>query len=661
MRAHLASRMTIIIVLICSVIRIIGCESNARFVDPCDCCNCVSLYEPRPAIDNLAFLLAGQPLPLPDRECFGGYFYAGYHYDRSFDGHKNRIAQCLFGANGTVHFTGSDAFTTGTGATVVIADYLGMGIATDLDWSPLPRIESHNLDFALRFAFDNWIQGLWLDIHIPVQFARWQLDVNTDATTASCDNNCHNGCCVSITGELDQTPFNPGYMNQVTDGGAITGDVVPTVAVASSLAEALSGNFAFGDMPGFTYSKIRFTNNCFAQGVADVSFNLGYDFISCTDYHLALYARVVAPTGTKLDACWAENFFTPIIGNGRHAELGFGVQAHSMIWHQDCDNNVAARFEGYVTHLFTNACQYRTFDFAYKGCLSRYMLLKRFTPDIAPVYDGALMSGVDYTTRQVAVTIPAKGEATLKIEWRSCGWCLGIGVEVWGRTAESICNTSVCDTPAAGFYDATKLYGFKGGTAVSAQGYALSNNTSGDASPIIAATVPADARGAFVATASNATILSLGTADYEFQLYLESPGGGGGTDYGLMYPDPRNNNPNTIVLNTTTAGERGAGSGSLLISAPPPAPTRADDGSATITDITPAIVALPPIGTDALDILSGTSPSQLTGKLFADVTYRWNGTHTPSLTIFAMGEWAPYTFSCALSQWSVGIRGGCTF
>lgn len=644
-------------------------------------CNCVSVYEPRPAIDNLAFLMAGQPPYEADKECFGGYFYLGYHYDRSMTGCRNHIAECLFG-NSSVQFIGSvaaDTVGTSSSSTVVIADYLGMGVETNATWAPCPRIQSHNVDFAFRFQFDEWVQGLWLDVRLPVQIAKWQLDLNSSATTSSscnscdscnncggsgcssCTNSCNDCCGTGLTGTVDTTAFHAGYMNKANTSQDTTSWATITtstaVETATSVCEALSGTFAFGDMPGFTYGQINCNNCCNVSKLADVSFDLGYDFISCDDYHLALYLRVVAPTGTKLDTCYAQSFFKPIIGNGHHTELGGGIRAHAVLWDCNDHSKLTMKFEGYATHLFSN-CQTRTFDFANKGCLSRYMLLKRFTNsgDLW-VYDGALMGGTDYTTRGVNVAIKVKGEAALKFEWSWCNWVFGLGTEIWGRTCEEFCNVGA---PIPGLYDAQKRYGFKGGTGVSSTGYRVngSNVIQNAILPLALAETGAVVSGGLSATASNATASSIGTVDYANTTHasniLASSNYPAATS--TAYVDYRVFNGATVTAGTTTLTESQVAKDSSSTQA------SVSNTSAVVSDLSPAPVTLATEGDGELDLGSGASPSQLTGKVFGDISYCWNNSDwKPTLSLYGMGEFAPSSYACALSQWSVGARIGISF
>lgn len=657
-----------------SILADCGSGDCCSVVSSCDsCCNscgdCTSLYLPRPQIDNLAFLMAGAPPYVADRDSFTTWFYAGYHFDRSMDGSRNTIANCLLG-NNSVQFLGSvaaDTATTSTCATVLIADYVGMGVETDYTWTPCPRIQSNNLDLFFHFGFDNWVQGLWLDIRFPIQWARWQLDLNSTTTgcgdcnndcasaCGSCDDNC---CGTGSTGTLDDTAFNAGYMNHATataDDGAGDWAIVtttPSVATATSVQEAMGGDFVFGDMKGFRYSKWVLNSCCTETKLADVSFDLGYDFYACDDAHFAMYVRLVAPTGTEINSCYAQTFFAPLIGNGHHVELGAGIRAHKVIWDCNDRSKLIMKFDGYATHLFAGDCQVRTFDFADKGCLSRYMLLKQFSSTSADrwVYDDTIISGVDYATRGgIAVTIPVKGEAVLKFEWSWCNWVFGLGTEVWGRSAEQFCNVG---DPISGLYNPQKRYGFKGGTGVTSTGYTVTGNVINDTIVPLPLEETGAASGRLSATASNATASTIG--DVDNAVLLANPH----TGTGARYVDYRVFNGATVTADTTTIPLTSIAQDSSITNPIISASTAAITADTLHTEP----VLLPTAGDNALDLSSGASPSQFTGKIFGDISYRWaDCCWQPELSVYGMGEFAPCKFSCALSQWSVGVRLGVTY
>jgi len=148
----------------------------------------------------------------------------------------------------------------------------------------------------------------------------------------------------------------------------------------------------------------------------------------------------VLPTGKK-----RKNLFIldPVVGNYKHFELGGGLSAHTVLWSGE-DSNVALFLEGNVTHMFKSR-QCRTFDLCNNGPFSRYMLLKEYDTDGTMfTYNNNLVSANCFTTREVDVSLAAKGDASLKLAYRWCGLGLDIGYNIYGHSQELIelpCNS----------------------------------------------------------------------------------------------------------------------------------------------------------------------------------------------------------------------------
>ncbi len=267
----------------------------------------------------------------------------------------------------------------------------------------------------------------------------------------------------------------------------------PLVASAVTLQAALNG-YTFGDLKTRSYNLVNLNttgtscstsnNNCSNScsnsiwALDGVYLQLGYDIWRCDTWHAGVYAKAILPTGTSFCANYMKYTFSPIVGNGKHYELGGGISAGAEVWCNDCDSStLKINFDGYATHMFSNT-QFRTFDIATTAGtilpMSRYMLLKQFTQDStvaagncsdAIAYGGVLVSAGDVNAQNVCISVAARGEAVLDIVYRHCDWELGGGYAFSGQTAEKFstcsnsCSTS-CTTPAAsttGF-----LYGFKG-------------------------------------------------------------------------------------------------------------------------------------------------------------------------------------------------------
>jgi len=80
-------------------------------------------------------------------------------------------------------------------------------------------------------------------------------------------------------------------------------------------------------------------------------------------------------------------FFEPIVGQGKHWELGGGLDAR-WVWWRSCDEDkdFTVYLDANVAHLF-KARQCRTFDLCNKP-LSRYMLAMKFTNSVSSLLAG---------------------------------------------------------------------------------------------------------------------------------------------------------------------------------------------------------------------------------------------------------------------------------
>jgi hypothetical protein len=369
-----------------------------------------------------------------------GSAYLAFEYQRSF---KNKhIAQALFGTS-TLRFAGSNVEDRQPNE--LLAD--NFGLAQDFRGSITfnPVIENYILDLGFYMGLDYWAQGLYVRFHAPFVHARWLLD-----------KNC--GKCVSIqSGEFNEDgtikEFPACYVGM---------DAAP---VANSISQALSGNFTFGDMQRpWCAGKFDFARRT-RNGLADIDVILGYNVINDDCYHLGLYAQAVLPTGKKRKNLF---IFDPVVGNGKHFEMGGGISAHTVLWSGE-DSNVALFLEGNVTHLFRSR-QCRSFDLIDNGPFSRYMLLKGYdTNGSTFTYNNTLISATCFTNREVDVSIGVKGDASLKLAYRWCGLGFDIGYNIYGHGREKIevrCNSC----PAA--IDRQK-FAIKGTEPVCCQSYTI--------------------------------------------------------------------------------------------------------------------------------------------------------------------------------------------
>lgn len=496
-----------------------------------------------------------------------GVGYLAFEFQRSFK--EKELAEALFGSS-SLRFAGSAI--TDRLPNELLADYFGLAQDFRGKISFKPRLENYIIDLGLYFGLDYWVEGLYLRFHAPFVHARWTID-----------SHCGN-CEVIESGATNEggTPqqFPPCYMGN---------DAVDT---AKDIKQALSGNFLFGDMQepwcGGKFDFCRRTRN----GLADIDIIAGYNMCNNDCYHVGLFVMGVMPTGKK-----RKNLFIldPVVGNGKHFELGGGLSAHTVLWSGE-DSNVALFLEGNVTHMFKSR-QCRTFDLIDNGPFSRYMLLKEYDTDGTTfTFNNNVISANCFTTREVDVSLAAKGDASLKLAYRWCGFGLDVGYNIYGHSQELIelrCNS------APGTIDRRK-FAVKGTAGVCCSSYQV-------------ALVPA------------ATLFPEGAA---YPRGAESrPGCPDLTATSVVIQLPSNADQPTATAfkaGKQQSGIVGASDCSVCIDAgtitqPTQVSSLSDDSSLLIDNgLQPALLSV-----DDLNIKSGQAHSVLTHKFFTYMSYTW--------------------------------------
>jgi len=425
----------------------------------------IPYYSIRSQGQDAARELAGwtQHINLFDMDKIYGTFAVTAEYTQTF--RPSRIAESLFGAavcntncNGAA-ITVSGSRVANRGANDWLADYfyLPTDFKSTLNFSPRIRNAVVDLDFYL--GLDELACGLYLQVDAPIVWTNWNLQFCESNVTSGTQN------------------YDPGYFNGY--------DVAPAASNGNFgvgvLRSKLNTNFsAFASGKALTSVSLTGTGTvlfdplCYAQidgcghsktALADIAVNFGYNFINDEDYHVGLGIRVVAPTGTRPNG---KRLFEPIVGNGKHWELGGQMSAHAMLW-RSCDeeSNLGFFVDAEITHMF-KAKQRRTADLVGKP-LSRYMLAERLatgtvttlggvtgiaqapTPATAPIAPVALFAGefapvANLTTRDVKVSVGVQGDVAAQFTYTRCGFAMDLGYNFWGRSCEKVSCSSSCDT-----------------------------------------------------------------------------------------------------------------------------------------------------------------------------------------------------------------------
>jgi len=362
----------------------------------------------------------------------------------------NAYNACLHEDITNIKITGSQVSARGPGDW--LADNFGLPTDYQSSVSFEPRIDSFLFDLYFYLGFDAYLPGLYFKVHAPVLQTRWDLNF------CECTQKDIVGCaCVD---HACTTPYWPGYFSSsISASSTYTFVGIECTNLVSTFEEYATGCGVIDDsninllpLCKARFSRCRMTQN----GLADIQMSLGYNFLCNESYQSGAYLRAAVPTGNRPEGCY---IFEPIVGNGKHWELGGGLQGRWTFWDDpECEQSLSVFIDGNVTHLFkTEQC--RTFDLKYKP-LSRYMLVSKFTDNVTDLKAGAT-AGVaetpshqfahiysplaNITTFAVDVSINMQADLAIMFQWLSgnCGWDLGY--EFWYRGCETIeCN---CNCP----------------------------------------------------------------------------------------------------------------------------------------------------------------------------------------------------------------------
>jgi hypothetical protein len=410
--------------------------SIALLILQCNPIQSVSYYPIRSQSVNAAREYVGwqQYIFIPDEDRFYGSANITFEYSRSF--RPEQIARNLF-QNSISGCNDCGSIIRVSGSTVAergsrdwLADYFGLPTDFQSILQFKPVIDNYILDLNFFFGFDEFVPGLFFRFHIPIVHTRW--DLNFQETVINSGSN---------------DGFYPaGYFTPSEVG---LKQMLPNVtAYMQGSKPALTNNIKYDPLVA-----ARFSTECSGlkeTGVAEIQAILGYSFTDSDEYHVGLGLRVAAPTGTRPNATY---IFKPIVGNGKHWELGGNLTAAYTFWHSlDAHSHASIQTVANITHMF-NAHQSRSFDLCGEPN-SRYMLAERMSTPV--LYNLAGEPSDDYpipaiyqfqnefaplaniTQSDVSVSIGVQADILLAVTCIFNNYSLDIGYNFWGQTGEKI-------------------------------------------------------------------------------------------------------------------------------------------------------------------------------------------------------------------------------
>ena len=354
-----------------------------------------TFYAARSQSVNAARDLVGFCQFLNKANCgFEGMLLATPVFERSFT--SPRIAEYFFNSN-EIRITGS--LVPNRNNNDFLADYFGLSPSFESSVAMNPSIESALVDFDLYLSYNPW----YIRIHAPACWSRWHYRLDE---------------CIANNGS--STPFPALYM--------ANGTVQEPV---NSFTQAICGHRTWGDVQtGLTNSVICGPHS--VSGLADLRMFLGWHIIRDERYYLGLNIIAAAPTGSHINS---RLFFEPIVGNGRHWEVGVGLDGRVLAWEAEGDHTLSLYGTVHATTL-CRSTQRRSFDFCKNGFASRYLLLKQF--DDNGQYDGTLIPASSVTTLPCHVWSAGQFDIVAMLGYLTSGLEVDFGYNAWIRTREHI-------------------------------------------------------------------------------------------------------------------------------------------------------------------------------------------------------------------------------
>jgi hypothetical protein len=505
-------------------------------------------------------------------------------------------------------------------STALMADQFYLPTDFESRCSISPRIINGIVDLNLYWGLDNLAEGLFWRIHMPIVHTRWNLQFGEEVI--------NKGLQDYAPGYFDDTFVPDNYLDPDVHG-------LERSKMLHNFSDYIVEGKSITNVPDIVYNGLdaaRIASHALTKnGVAELTAAFGWNFHCNSRHHAGIELRLAAPTG---NAPKGRYLFEPIVGNGKHAELGGGLTFHRQLWQsEDEQRDLGIYIDANVTHLFRTH-QVRTFDLVCSP-LSRYMLAMRFTDEVENLtcpngsdlyvmpqqqFAGEFMPVANITTLPVDSSVPVQVDMVIKLSYAGCHVEWDFGYNLWARSCEKLWRrTGWCCNSFSGNW-ALKGNAFVYGFASTAEPFSINN-------PGIALS----------ATESDATIFG-GT---------NSSASNPAND-GIDCPAPAYNNEQ-----------------------PTPQPLWVHNAAGWVqvntTFPNPELIS-------EYDVdFEGACTKGISQKLFAHISYNWKeNSRRPFIGIGGEREWGnsegfcrntciPDCKCCSLSQWGIWIKGGFCF
>ncbi len=450
------------------------CGLNAEprcVIEPQSCfCRTIKHYPLRSQSYNGARLIAGGIGHVHQFDIERSYVALSATVEYNTSIRANEIAQSLFGADLIIPnenelgiFEGNrirtrQIFVQGSdiqGADRDSRAWLADNFYLPKDYQSLlsikPHINNMLIDFDLYVGLDGVLRGTYIRIHGPFVHSRWTLDlVETVDEAGTSEHPIGYFASAAIPRSLLVETFESYANGAIPD--ELTGDAAIFPAGNPSISQQWDPTIIFQPLKFAKMSRL----NRFRNGFADLRIELGWNVWQSEERHVGIAIHAAAPTGPRNDPTF---LFNPIIGNGRHWEIGGSATASRILWSGvDGANHLGFSAEANITYLLEEP-EIRTFEL--KGRPNGvYMLAAKFgangaglseevagfepSPPDCNVKGASRQFAFEYapvanlSTMNVNIGADIQADVVLMFNITSCGFSFDLGYNFWINRGQSI-------------------------------------------------------------------------------------------------------------------------------------------------------------------------------------------------------------------------------
>lgn len=315
-----------------------------------------------------------------------------------------------------------------------------------------PKIQNFVANIDLWVGFDEFVQGLYGRIRIPINWTRWDIGL-----TARCES-------------IDSTPIIAGYYTNNFDPVTGAPGTLSTPIISGAVALSGQTNLPAG-MPKLLHGRICDRND--DAGVADLPMDLGYNFVLTERGRMGISLHVVAPTGTRDNDKDCNNgscIFAPRYGFGRWQVGGqFGTQY--QFW--NCDDRYMTFYVEAMVSALCSSKQKRLLGLRANNtyAFNHYLLLKKYNSDGTTI---GLERAANLLYQEIKLGTSVNSDIAAWLQYRRGGLDVSVAYQFTGRSSERLANcakNNYCDNcfvsvPCATFGDSGSYYVIKGDTPV---------------------------------------------------------------------------------------------------------------------------------------------------------------------------------------------------